>query len=159
MNAQRERILRATIRCIGNLGLAGTSIAAIRKEAELSTGAIYKHFSGKDEIVTAALQFAGMDHSAVPHEWPLLRDELATLGDERGFDITTLARTNLQLLSSCLQPGPLRSLLKPQMEQTLTLLAERLFAMEQAGQIKLKMSPLRTATCITALAEGLIWMG
>ncbi|UZK66706.1 TetR/AcrR family transcriptional regulator [Sphingomonas sp. M1-B02] len=159
MSAQRERILRATIRCIGDLGLEQTSIAAIRKEAELSTGAIYKHFTGKDEIVTAALQFAAMDQSDVPHHWPLLRDDMAALGDERGFDMNVIARTNLQLLASSLRPGPLRVLLTSQMEHTLSVLADRLTAMEQAGEIRLRMSPLRTANCIAALAEGLTWLG
>ena len=159
MNAQRERILRATIRCIGELGPEQTSIAAIRKEAGLSTGAIYKHFGGKEEIVTAALQFAAMDQSDVPLKWPELRDDMASIREERGFDMTTVARTNLHLLASSLRPGPLRDLLKPQMEQTLSILAQRLVAMEQAGEIRLRMDPLRTATCIAALAEGLTWLG
>jgi AcrR family transcriptional regulator len=159
MRAQRERILRATIRCIGDLGLDKTSIAAIRNEAELSTGAIYKHFSGKAEIVAAALEFAAMDQSDIPHEWPLLRDDMATLKEEHGFDVTTIAKTNLQLLGSSLQPGPLRDLLRPQMEHSLTILAERLAAMAQAGEIRLKMSPLRTAKCLAALADGLTWFG
>tara|TARA_R110002020_G_scaffold26741_8_gene86495 strand:+ start:1682 stop:2239 length:558 start_codon:yes stop_codon:yes gene_type:complete len=159
MKAQRERILRATIRCIGELGLEQTSIATIRSEAGLSTGAIYKHFGGKDEIVTAALQFAAMDQSEIPHEWSALRDDMAALEEERGFDVTTLARTNLELLASGLHSGPMRDLLKPQMEQTLALLAERLIAMEKGGEIRLKMDPLRTAACMAALAEGLTWLG
>lgn len=159
MTAQRERILRATIRCIGDVGLEQTSIAAIRREAELSTGAIYKHFKGKDEIVAAALQFAAMDQSDVPHHWPLLRDDMATLGDERGFEMYAIARTNLQLLASSLRPGPLRVLLISQMEHTLSVLADRLTAMERAGEIRLKMSPVRTAACIAALTEGLTWLG
>lgn len=159
MSAQRERILRATIRCIGDIGLEQTSIATIRKEAGLSTGAIYKHFTGKDEIVTAALQFAAMDQSDVPHRWPLLRDDMATLGDERGFEMTAIARTNLQLLASGLRPGPLRDLLTSQMDRTFSVLADRLTAMEQAGEIRLRMSPVRTARCIAALTEGLTWLG
>jgi AcrR family transcriptional regulator len=159
MKAQRERILRATIRCIGDLGLERTSIATIRTEVGLSTGAIYKHFGGKDEIVTAALQFAAMDQSEIPDQWPALRDDMAALEEERGFDVTTLARTNLELLASALRPGPMRDLLKPQMEQTLALLAERLAMMEKAGEIRLRMSPLRTAICMAALTEGMTWLG
>jgi|TARA_R110002049_G_scaffold304810_1_gene500437 AcrR family transcriptional regulator len=159
MNAQRERILRATIRCIGKLGLEKTSVATIRSEADLSTGAIYKHFESKDEIVTAALQFAAMNPSEVPHRWPPLRDDLAALEEQRGFDVTTLARANLELLASGLRPGLMRDLLKPQMEQAFALLAERLMVMEAAGEIRLKMSALRTATCLIALTEGQKWLG
>ena len=152
MKAQRERILRATIRCIGELGLEQTSIATIRSEAGLSTGAIYKHFGGKDEIVTAALQFAAMDQSEIPHEWSALRDDMAALEEERGFDVTTLARTNLELLASGLHSGPMRDLLKPQMEQTLALLAERLIAMEKGGEIRLKMD-----NSLDRVRRPLIW--
>ncbi|MFN7027388.1 MAG: TetR/AcrR family transcriptional regulator, partial [Pseudorhizobium sp.] len=140
-------------------GLDQTSITAICNQAGLSTGAIYKHFSGKEQIITAALQFAAMDHAQVPHEWPLLRDDMAALRDQHGFDVATVARTNLHLLASSIKPGPLRNLLKPQMEQTISLLAERLAAMEQAGEIQLKMNPLRTAMCLAALAQGLSWLG
>ncbi|MCR5876649.1 hypothetical protein LRS10_22345 [Phenylobacterium sp. J426] len=74
------------------------------------------------------------------------RGDMAAIGEERGFDVTTVARTSLQLLASSLKPGPLRDLLAPQMEQTHSLLAERLAAMEQAGEIKLRMSPATSSS-------------
>lgn len=159
MIAQRERILRAAIASIGDVGLERTSIATIRKEAGLSTGAIYKHFGGKDEIITEALRFAAMKESMVPATWPELKRELATLDDEMGFEVAATARTNLQLLASAVKPGPVQDMLKPMMEGTLAMLADRLATMEAAGQIRLAMTPLQTAMCITALADGLSWVG
>ena len=159
MKAQRERILRAAIGCMGDLGLERTSIATIRKQANLSTGAIYKHFSSKEEIITEALRFAAMKESMVPATWPELANDLARLDDEMGFDLAATARTNLQLLASGLKPGPIQDMLKPMMEGTLSFLAERLSTMEKAGQIRLIMTPLQTAMCITALADGLTWVG
>lgn len=159
MTAQRERILRAAIRCMGDLGLERTSIAEIRKASQLSTGAIYKHFSSKEEIVAEALRFAAADEAAIPEDWPTLRDELTQLEDENGFEVTTIAGANLQLLASSLRPGPLQAMLKPMMEGTLAILSRRLASMEAAGQIRLRMDPLRTAMCITALADGLTWVG
>ena len=100
-----------------------------------------------------------MDPAEVPHRWSPLRDDLATLEEQRGFDVTTIARANLELLASGLRPGPMRDLLKPQMEQALVLLAERLSAMEKSGEIRLKMSALRTATCMIALTDGQTWLG
>ncbi|MFD1961006.1 TetR/AcrR family transcriptional regulator [Novosphingobium panipatense] len=38
-------------------GVEGMSLADIRKECELSTGAIYTHFSNKEEIVAEALRY------------------------------------------------------------------------------------------------------
>ncbi len=159
MNAQRERILRAAIQCMGELGLERTSVAAICRAARLSTGALYRHFDGKESIVAEALRFAAMDEATVPDSWPDLREGLSRLEDERGFEVDLIARTNLQLLASSLRPGPLRAMLKPMMEGTLAFLADRLATMETAGQIRLRMSPQRTAMCITALADGLTWVG
>lgn len=159
MNAQRERILRAAIVCMGDLGLAGTSIATIRRQANLSTGAIYKHFSGKEEIITEALRFAAMKEAMIPARWSELKNGLASLDDEMGFELAAMARTNLQLLASAVQPGPLREMLAPMMEGTLSLLADRLSTMEATGQLRLRLSPLLTAMCITALADGLTWVG
>lgn len=159
MNAQRERILRAAIVCMGDLGLAATSIVTIRRQAGLSTGAIYKHFASKEEIITEALRFAAMKESMVPATWSELKSWLVSLEDEMGFELASTARTNLQLLASAVKPGPLQNMLTPMMEDTLSLLADRLTTMEAAGQLRLRLSPLQTAMCITALADGLTWVG
>ena len=159
MNAQRRRILHAAIRCMGDLGPERTSIAAIARAAKLSTGALYKHFSNKDELVSEALRAAAMTEPMVPNAWPALRDGMASLDDEMGIDVATVARTNLQLLASSLRPGPLRGMLKPILEDSLSMLADRLTEMEAAGQIRLRMDPRATAACIAALADGLTWFG
>ena len=159
MNAQRERILRAAIGCIGDLGLERTSVAAICKAAGLSVGAVYKHFAGKDEIVAEALRFAAMAEATIPERWPDLRDSIAEVVDEEGFDVTTIARTNLQLLASSMRQGPLRDMLAPLLHRQLALLARRLAAMSDDGQLRLRMSPARTALCMSALADGITWLG
>lgn len=53
LEARRNQILEAAARCFSRCGFQATTIQAICDEAELSTGAVYRYFSGKDEIVTA----------------------------------------------------------------------------------------------------------
>lgn len=53
LEARRNQILEAAARCFSRDGFQGTTIQAICDEAELSTGAVYRYFSGKDEIITA----------------------------------------------------------------------------------------------------------
>ena len=53
--AARSRLLEATCRCIERGGLAGTSIAAIAAEAEVSRQTVYRYFSGRDELVKRAM--------------------------------------------------------------------------------------------------------
>ena len=159
MLAQRERVLRATIRCISDVGLERTSVARICKEAGLSAGAIYKHFVGKDEIVAEALRFAAMTNAMLPNEWPRFKAAVAATDDQMGFDAPTAARAQLQLLASSMRPGPLHDMVRPMIEGTLSMIAEHLAGMERAGQIKLRLTPIQTAMCISALTDGLLWIG
>jgi AcrR family transcriptional regulator len=159
MAAQRERILRAAIRCVGNLGLERASVAEIRKEAGLSAGAIYKHFTNKEEIIAEALRFAAMTDDMLPLSWPELKTSLATFQGEMGFDPNTIIRARLQLFAASVRPGPLHDMLRPMIELTLSQATLHLMSMEAAGEIKLRLTPLQSAMAISAIADGLTWIG
>lgn len=60
--ATRERLLDATAACLCDLGLAGTSTAAIAGRAGVSQGAVFRHFATKTELLAHAVQriLAGM---------------------------------------------------------------------------------------------------
>jgi AcrR family transcriptional regulator len=52
-DARRAQILAAARRCFTPNGFQATSMQDIFTESGLSAGAVYSHFTGKDEIVTA----------------------------------------------------------------------------------------------------------
>lgn len=54
LDARRDEILDAACACFSRKGFHETTIADIREESGLSTGAIYGHFESKDAIVRAA---------------------------------------------------------------------------------------------------------
>jgi AcrR family transcriptional regulator len=56
--ARREHILRAATRCFDRQGFHRTTIADVRREAAVSTGAIYTYFPNKEAIIRALLQDA-----------------------------------------------------------------------------------------------------
>lgn len=56
MQDVRNDIVHALARCISRKGVADTAIADLVKESGLSTGAIYRHFKNKDEIVVALVK-------------------------------------------------------------------------------------------------------
>lgn len=159
MDAQRERILRATLRCISELGIEQTSIAAIRREARLSAGALYTHFASKEAIIAAALRFGMMGDTHFPDEWVDLTAAIAGTEDQGEFDIAMIARTQLQVFASGIRPGPLHDLLKPLIEQSLAILVRHLADMARDGRVTLRMSPMRTALAIAAIRDGLLWTG
>ncbi len=55
MEDRREHIVSATLDCLRRLGLARTSLADICSAAGISRGALYVHFSSKDEILDALI--------------------------------------------------------------------------------------------------------
>lgn len=53
--ARREQILAATWRCFFRRGIHATSMEEIIREANLSAGAIYLYYKGKDDLIVAAI--------------------------------------------------------------------------------------------------------
>ena len=54
--ARRRQILSAALRCFAREGFHRTTMQEIFHEAELSPGAVYSYFSGKDELVRAIVE-------------------------------------------------------------------------------------------------------
>src|SRR5215813_11679484 len=52
-DARRQQILTAARRCFTRNGFQATSMQDIFAESGMSAGAVYSHFTGKDEIITA----------------------------------------------------------------------------------------------------------
>lgn len=53
LDARRRQILDAAKRCFARNGFHATSMQDILSEADLSAGAVYRYFKGKDEIIGA----------------------------------------------------------------------------------------------------------
>ncbi|WP_047491451.1 TetR/AcrR family transcriptional regulator [Terriglobus sp. TAA 43] len=54
--ARRDQILAAAWRCFARNGIHATSMEEIIREAELSAGAVYLYYKGKDELILAAIE-------------------------------------------------------------------------------------------------------
>lgn len=158
MSAQRERILRAVIACIADKGVERTSIADIRRKAELSAGALYVHFANKDDMVAEALRYGSLTETTLPHTWPELVDMISSLRNQMGFDIETVVRSRLHLHAESVHPGPLRDAYRPTLERSLNLFAERLQQLADKGEIRLRMNARQTAMSMSALIDGMLWI-
>lgn len=51
----REHLLDAAEACFGRFGIEKTTVDDVAAEAELSRGMVYRHFSGRDELVTGVV--------------------------------------------------------------------------------------------------------
>src|SRR5215211_287717 len=55
LEARRRQILSAALRCFARQGFHRTTMQDIFEEAELSPGAVYSYFEGKDELIAAII--------------------------------------------------------------------------------------------------------
>jgi AcrR family transcriptional regulator len=53
--ARRDQILSAAWKCFSRRGIHATSMEEIIREANLSAGAVYLYYKGKDELILAAI--------------------------------------------------------------------------------------------------------
>ena len=65
---RREQLIRATIRCVANHGLADTTIATVAQEAGLSQGIINLHFRSKEGLLTETLRFLADEYRSACRE-------------------------------------------------------------------------------------------
>lgn len=83
----RGRIERAAIRLFVEKGIAATSVRDVARAVDMSEGALYRHFAGKDELVWEVferhyVQFAGRLESLAQAETTARRQLAAMI---RGF--------------------------------------------------------------------------
>lgn len=66
--ARREQIIKAAIGVLGEIGYVSTSLAKIAKKANISTGLISYHFSGKEDLMNHTLMYL------VEQEWEFINE-------------------------------------------------------------------------------------
>lgn len=54
--ARRENLINAAMRCLARNGYRATSLRDIAREAGVTTGSVYVHFGGKDDLIAAVGQ-------------------------------------------------------------------------------------------------------
>jgi hypothetical protein len=63
---RRRQILDAALRCFNQSGLAETKMGDICTEAGVSTGSVYHHFAGKDQLAAALYLEGSRDYTPPP---------------------------------------------------------------------------------------------
>lgn len=96
LDARRRQILDGAAICFARNGFHATSMQDVLKEVDLSAGAVYRYFSGKEELIAAVVgevlgSVRGAFEEASRQSPPLPPDDLLTLVLGR----TLAARENL----------------------------------------------------------------
>ena len=160
MAAQRERILRAALSCIAAHGVEGTSIAHIRKAAELSAGTIYRYFANKEDLVVAVLEHFSTHEAAVPvpKDWADYRAGLMKEKRPTGLSSAALDSAMLQLMAAALSADYLRAAIRPVIERNLAEQRQVLEALVKSGGAEIAGTPEETVRAVSAVGIGMSWL-
>lgn len=162
MEARRQQIVDAAVACFARSGIHGTSLDDIRKEADLSRGAVYHYFKSKEDIIEALRERSKSEDAEIfgeivdeDSDIPLWVRSME-LGIKRnlGGENNTDARVALFLWAeAALNERVLRSqedLFKPWIEKLPVLIKES----QDAGDVNPDLDPKAITRVLSALAIG-----
>ncbi|GAA1165034.1 AcrR family transcriptional regulator [Kitasatospora gansuensis] len=168
LDARRRQILDGAARCFARNGFHATSMQDVLRESGLSAGAVYRYFSGKEEIITAIAEevfttVRGAYAEAVASTPPPPVDVLLPAVLDRVFthtlggdDPLIFTRLILQVWSETLRSPELTETLRAGFASLLGLWTELITAYQEAGLMPREAEPTQIARVLIATAQGFI---
>jgi AcrR family transcriptional regulator len=164
LDARREDILEAARMLFLNRGFAGVTMQEIASEAGISTGAIYRYYSSKDELAHAFFEQcagggpASMIRQVAPEAAPVerLHKILAAVqhmwNESHGEHIIGEIQTSLAAIR---QPEDVGSFVRNAREQLYEALIEIIEEGQQIGEIDSAFDPRALAMTLNAFVVGI----
>ncbi|MFD9116250.1 TetR/AcrR family transcriptional regulator [Streptomyces bottropensis] len=168
LDARRRQILDAAARCFARNGFHATSMQDVLKEADLSAGAVYRYFSGKEELI-AAIVGAVLDEIRAAFEDAVLqspppppdvligavlrrmlrgRPSLGETGE------SLYPRLMVQVWAETLRNPELHAILADGFAQVRTPWIKVVEGYQDAGMMRADIPALSVARTMVALAQG-----
>jgi AcrR family transcriptional regulator len=164
LDARRAQIVDAAVSCFARDGFHRTTMHEICREAGLSPGAVYRYFSGKDEIVEAiaaerhAREAGFMEHASEIGEGA---DALRAMG--RAFfssladpDERRRRRLGVQVWAEALRNPAIHKLVKRGVDRPLAALVRMARDAQERGELSREIDPEGLARMLVALFQGFV---
>jgi AcrR family transcriptional regulator len=164
LEARRAAILDAAVKCFAREGFQRATIPHIAEEAGLSTGAIYRYFSGKEEIVAAIAEAhrtpsEGELRSAMRRpDVPAAFEELitASFDDLRDPDEQRWRRITVQLWGEALHDERVMEIVRAGRDEPVDLIAKLIRRGQAEGVVRDDIDALAGAQMCASLFYGLV---
>jgi AcrR family transcriptional regulator len=165
LDARRRQILDAARRCFVRNGFHATSMQDVLNEANLSAGAVYRYFRGKDEIVSAiaaeaVAEVAGTLDSAFDPDDPPPLDEVlgaAFLAIRRVDADQGFARLALQVWGEAVRSPALAETIKREVRRLRGALARLVRTYQGHGLMAADAPPEQVAQVLIGLLPGFVF--
>ncbi|GAA3477835.1 TetR/AcrR family transcriptional regulator [Streptomyces yanii] len=168
LDARRRQILDGAARCFSRNGFHGTSMQDVLQEVGLSAGAVYRYFSGKDDLIAAIAGEAvggvrrafeeAVRVSPPPTPDVLIGRVARTLfcGDDRGMDRQAYAGLIVQVWSETLRSERLAATLSEAYGGLRLAWAELVEVYRDTGMLAADVPSDHVARTLIATAQGFI---
>ncbi|MFE1439940.1 TetR/AcrR family transcriptional regulator [Streptomyces sp. NPDC058739] len=168
LDARRRQILDGAALCFARNGFHATSMQDVLKEVDLSAGAVYRYFSGKEEligaIVTEVLETVGEVFNGAVQETPpplpdvLMPRVLAGMRERRPLLLEggewMFPRLMVQVWTETLRNEQLAALLAPGFERILEAWREVAESYRRAGLLAKDADADALARVMVAMVQG-----
>lgn len=163
---KRAQILEAAWRCFYREGVQGTTMEEIIKEADMSASAMYRYFTGKDDIIFTAITtsltglekllepvLAGTEASLPPELVERVTATIEAFTKRRGFNLSSIA---IHGWSEAQRDERVRLLIRDHYLNFRKRLQERARTWQKTGALGPKASASDIAQTLQALILGFV---
>jgi AcrR family transcriptional regulator len=165
LDARRRQILDAARRCFVRNGFHATSMQDVLAEANLSAGAVYRYFRGKDEIIAAiageaVAEVAGALDTAFGADDPPPLDEVlgaAFLAIERVDAEQGFARLALQVWGEAVRSPALAEMIRSEVRRVRDALARLVRVYQDRGLMAADAPAEQVAQVLVGLLPGFVF--
>jgi AcrR family transcriptional regulator len=165
LDARRRQILDAARRCFVRNGFHATSMQDVLAEANLSAGAVYRYFRGKDEIIAAiageaVAEVAGVLDVAFGADDPPPLDEVlgaAFLAIERIDAEQGFARLALQVWGEAVRSPALAEMIRGEVPRLRDTLARLVRVYQDRGLMAADAPAEQVAQVLVGLLPGFVF--
>jgi AcrR family transcriptional regulator len=164
LNARRTQIVDAAVVCFARDGFHRATIQDICREADLSPGAVYRYFTGKDEIIEAIADerhareagfLGGAREAGGGYEGlrALGRAFFSSLADP---DERRRRRLGVQVWAEALRNPAIHKLVMRGVDRPRRAIAELVREAQERGEVPSELDPDAVARVVIALFQGFV---
>jgi AcrR family transcriptional regulator len=170
LDARRRQILDGAALCFARNGFHATSMQDVLKEVDLSAGAVYRYFGGKDELihaivtevlddVRAAFEASGR-RTPPPPPYELVGTVMGEMQRERPAlrvdGVSCFPRLVVQVWTETLRNEDLATVIQEGFDRVRVVWVEIVKGYQEAGMMRADADPDAVARTMISVAQGFL---
>ena len=159
--ARKKQIVEAATICFSNKGLHHSTMSDICREANLSAGAVYGYFAGKDDLIKAITEETYRENTVAVAQIEKSEDDpFATLNAFADHFFGQIeccpVAIDIELWSESLRSSKVKRILRNNLDLHIKIFVEFIQKGQVSGDFNKEVSPEALIRVVTAIYQGLM---